>query len=160
MAVGLSANPDETRKGLWARLSNLTMTFRSGMVTVAETSSKLRKILLACARSYSRPILIGHEAIEGAGHEGDLEIKVHFEADHRGKGIEVKELNGLRDGILNEHAVGVTGHQPTGCRGRGTAPTPVTIELQLCRWARAGRKFGATYTPARQIDLWNPSLAQ
>src|SRR6266478_6104685 len=63
-------------------------------------------------RSFILPSnLIGHQAIEGAGHEGDLEIKVHFETDHRGKGIEVKELNGLRDTILNEHAVGVTGHQ-------------------------------------------------
>ena len=56
MGVGLSASPEETKNGLWARLSNFTITSCLSTVTVADTSSRLRKIFLACARWYSRPI--------------------------------------------------------------------------------------------------------
>ena len=77
---------------------------RRDIEQVAEYLFGLRSFILASD-------LIGHEAIERTGHEGDLEIEVHFESDHGGKGIEVKELHGLRDAILDKHAVGVASHQ-------------------------------------------------
>ena len=47
MGTGWLANPEATRNGLWARLSKVTWTRASSMVTVAETSRRLRKSFLA-----------------------------------------------------------------------------------------------------------------
>src|SRR5437867_12507010 len=57
IGVGVSASPEATRYGLCARLSSLTATSSSHTITLAETSRRLRKIFLACARSYSLTIL-------------------------------------------------------------------------------------------------------
>jgi len=44
-----------------------------------------------------------HKSIEGSGHQSDLQIEVDLQPDHRGKSIEVKELDGIGDPVLNEH---------------------------------------------------------
>src|ERR1035437_1641115 len=47
MGTGWLASPEATRNGLWACLSKVTWTRASSMVTVAETSRRLRKSFLA-----------------------------------------------------------------------------------------------------------------
>ena len=47
MGTGWLAKPEATRNGLWARLSKVTWTRVLSMVTVAETSRRLRKSFLA-----------------------------------------------------------------------------------------------------------------
>ena len=47
MGTGWLASPEATKNGLWARLSKVTWTRVLSMVTVAETSRRLRKSFLA-----------------------------------------------------------------------------------------------------------------
>ena len=48
---------------------------------------------------------LGHESIEGTSHQRDLQIEIDLQPDHRREGIDVKELDGLGDAVLDEHAL-------------------------------------------------------
>ena len=54
---------------------------------------------------------LGHEPIEGTGHESDLEIEVDLEANHGREGVEMEELNGFGDSVLDKHSLRVTRNQ-------------------------------------------------
>jgi hypothetical protein len=55
--------------------------------------------------------LFGHEPVQGTGHERDLQVKIDFQADHGGQGIEMKEVDRFGNAVLNEHALRVACHQ-------------------------------------------------
>ena len=57
------------------------------------------------------PDMLGHEPIKRAGHQRNLQVEVHLQSDHGGKGVEVEELDRLGDTVLDEHAVSVAGEQ-------------------------------------------------
>jgi len=56
MVAGLSVRPEATRWGLWARFSSVTTTRSVSTSTLVERFSRLRKIVLGCAHSYSFPM--------------------------------------------------------------------------------------------------------
>ena len=56
MIAGLPARPEAARWGLWARFSSVTTTRPVSTSTLAERFSRLRKIVLGCAHSYSFPM--------------------------------------------------------------------------------------------------------
>ena len=81
------------------------------MSTRAETSSRLRKRRLGCARVVLAADALGHQAIQGTGHQGELQVEVDLQADHRGERIEVKELDGLGDVVFDQHPLGIARDQ-------------------------------------------------
>ena len=54
------------------------------------------------------------QAVEGAGHEGQLQVAVDFERHGRGQGIDVEELDAVGDAVFDEHAAGVELDQARG----------------------------------------------
>ena len=82
--------------------------------------------LLGLGRGVDAADLLGQQPIQGAGHEGDLQIEVDLEADHAGQGSEMKERHGGAAAVFDEPALGVAGDQgraaelevvgPDGCR--------------------------------------------
>lgn len=61
--------------------------------------------------SIGAPKLVRQHAVQRTGHECDLQIEIDAQTDHRRQGIQMKKLDGFRDAVLNEHALGVAGHQ-------------------------------------------------
>src|SRR6266403_3565619 len=54
------------------------------------------------------------QAVEGAGHEGQLQVAVDFERHGRGQGIDVEELDAVGDAVFDEHAASVELDQAGG----------------------------------------------
>src|SRR3972149_10949955 len=54
---------------------------------------------------------LGHEPVEGTGHKGYLQIEVNLEANHGREGVDMEELNGFGDSVLDKHSLGVTSNQ-------------------------------------------------
>ena len=54
-----------------------------------------------------------HEAIEAAGHEGELEVAVDLHGDGGGECIHVEEIDAVGDLVFDDHTLGVT------CNERG-----------------------------------------
>ena len=54
---------------------------------------------------------LGHEPVEGTGHKGYLQIEVNLEANHGREGVDMEELNGFGNSVLDEHSLGVAGDQ-------------------------------------------------
>ncbi len=55
---------------------------------------------------------VGEQAVQGGGHDGELEIDVDLERHGGGQGIHVEEVDRLGDGILDQHAAGIAVDQP------------------------------------------------
>ena len=89
-----------------------------GRSTVAETSSRLRKIVLAGGLLVLPANPIGQQSVQGAGHEGDLQVEVDLHAHHRRRASRWKRLDRLGDAVLDQHALGVAGHQRRARRRR------------------------------------------
>ncbi len=55
------------------------------------------------------------EPIKTAGHEGQLQITVHFHGHSRGKRIHVEEINTIGNIVFDQHPLGIAADQ--FCRG-------------------------------------------
>ena len=55
-----------------------------------------------------------HEAIEAAGDDEEGHVKVDLEPDGGAEGVHVKEPYGVRERVLDEHALGVAGDDLLG----------------------------------------------
>ena len=53
------------------------------------------------------PDLLAEETVEAAGHEGELEVAVHFHGDGGGQRVHMEELDAVLDGVLDDHAAGI-----------------------------------------------------
>ena len=50
---------------------------------------------------------VGEQAVEGGGHDGELEIDSDLERHRGGDVVHVEEVNRLGDGVLDQHAAGI-----------------------------------------------------
>ena len=50
---------------------------------------------------------LGHKPVERTRHEGDLQVEVDLKADHGREGVQMKELDGFGDSILDQHSLSV-----------------------------------------------------
>ena len=50
---------------------------------------------------------LGEFSVEGAGDEGELQVQVNAQGDGAGEGVHVEEVDGVFDGVFDEHAPGV-----------------------------------------------------
>ena len=50
----------------------------------------------------------GEDVVEGAGHECDLEVELDLEGHGGGQCIHVEEVDGISDGVLDDHAARVS----------------------------------------------------
>ncbi len=55
---------------------------------------------------------VGEQAVQGGSHDGELEIDVDLERHRGGQRIHVEEVDGLGDGVLDQHAPGIAVDQP------------------------------------------------
>ena len=53
----------------------------------------------------------GQQAVEGAGHQRELEVGVNFQRNLGGERVHVEEVDGVGDRVLDEHAAGVAVEQ-------------------------------------------------
>jgi hypothetical protein len=51
--------------------------------------------------------LLAEEAIQAAGHQGQLQIAIDFHGDRRGQRVDVEEIHAISDAVLDEHALRV-----------------------------------------------------
>ncbi len=57
---------------------------------------------------------VGQQAVQAGGHHGQLQVDVDFQRDRGREGIDVEEVDGLGDGVLDQHAAGIAADQPGG----------------------------------------------
>jgi len=67
--------------------------------------------LLGCRLLVLPPNPRRQQPVQTTGHQRDLQVEVHLQAHHRGQGIKVEELDCLGDAVLDQHALGIAGHQ-------------------------------------------------
>ena len=53
----------------------------------------------------------GQQSVEAAGHQSQLQVAVDFHRYSRGQSIHVKEVDPIRDAVLDDHPLGVPPHQ-------------------------------------------------
>ena len=53
----------------------------------------------------------GEQPVEAAGHQSQLQVAVDFHRYGRGQGIHVKEIDAIRDAVLDDHPLGVPPYQ-------------------------------------------------
>ena len=62
--------------------------------------------------------LRSQKPIEAAGHEGQLQIAVHFHRHRRRQCVHMKEIDPIGNAVFNDHSLGIALNQ----FGRGTIP--------------------------------------
>ena len=67
--------------------------------------------LLGLGAGVFAPDPLGHEAVEGTGDESDLQIEVDLEANHGRERVDMEELNGFGNSVLDEHSLSVARDQ-------------------------------------------------
>ena len=90
-----------------ARRPSETTISRCLISVVALALTTFRKRVRARVfRSVSEPP--GEDAVEGAGHESDLEVELDLAGHGGGQCIHVEEVDGIGDGVLDDHAARVS----------------------------------------------------
>ena len=54
------------------------------------------------------------QAVQGAGHERELQIAGHLHGHGRGKRVHVKKIHSVLDAVFDDHALSVAGDEPSG----------------------------------------------
>ena len=49
----------------------------------------------------------GENAVQGAGHDGELDVEIDAQGHGGGQRIHVEEVDGIGDGVLDQHAAGI-----------------------------------------------------
>ncbi len=54
------------------------------------------------------------QAVEAAGDDEQGHVEINFQADRRREGVQVEETDSIREGIFDQHPVGITRDQLFG----------------------------------------------
>ena len=58
---------------------------------------------------------VGKQSVQCGGKDGELEIDVDLERYSSREGIHMEQIDGLGDGVFDDHAPGIAVGQPGGC---------------------------------------------
>ena len=58
---------------------------------------------------------VAEQAVQAAGHEGELQITVHLHRHRRGQGVHMEEVDTVGNAVLDDHALGVAPDQGGRC---------------------------------------------